>query len=286
MKEIKRRWFSMKADESAAEISIFDEIGLWGIGVSDFKKELDAVKDAKSIKLLLNSPGGDVFAGMAIYNLLDPMREKIDVEVLGLAASISSIIALAGKSLKMDSGSYLMIHDPWAIGAGTATDFRKTADLLDQIGGTMADIYTPRSNHTRGEILALMADETWMTAQEAVDHGFADETVEVEQIAALACDVSRFGYQHMPDGISAKRDRKPPANLRELEATLRDAGFSKNDALRAVADIVSDFRARHPEENGSESEPPAATVPPKIVTFSPEKRRAQKARYRELVRAV
>lgn len=202
MKPVNRRWFSMKATETEAEISIFDEIGLWGITVADFKKEFDAVKDKPSITLLLNSPGGSVFDGMAIYNLLSPAKDRITVKVLGLAASIASIIALAGKRVTMAEGTYFMIHDPWAIIAGTAADMVKTAELLNSIGSTMADIYAERSTYTRDEIVKLMAEETWLTAQEAVEAGFADEADESMEVAALACDLSRF--QHPPKALTAR----------------------------------------------------------------------------------
>jgi ATP-dependent Clp endopeptidase proteolytic subunit ClpP len=287
MKEINRRWFSMKASETEAEISIFDEIGIWGVTVADFKKELDAVKNRASIKLLLNSPGGSVFDGMAIYNLLAPIKDKLEVHVLGLAASIVSVIALAGKSLTMDTGTYFMIHDPWAIAMGTAKDFRSTADLLDQIGGNMADIYTARSSYTKEEIQVLMAEETWMTAQEAVDAGFADSMIEGQAVAALACDLSKFHFQHAPKALieKVKMKNNPPTTIRELEATLRDAGFSKKEALKIVADVVSDIRAGRPDEEGSGIEPNGIAEPSKIIWVSPEQLRAMQARYRRLALA-
>jgi len=264
MKEIIRRWFSMKATDEEAEISIFDEIGGWGVMVSDFKKELDAVKNRASIKLFLNSPGGSVFDGMAIYNLLVPIKDKLDVHVLGLAASIASVIALAGKSLTMESGAYFMIHDPWAIAMGTAKDFRKTADLLDQIGGNMADIYTARSTLTKEEIQALMTEETWMTAQFAVDAGFADSMVEGQAVAALACDVAKFGFQHAPQALIEKVTKKgnPPATLRDFEALLRDAGgFSRSAAAGIAKKGFSAVRPGGLDEEGSGEPESAAEAP-------------------------
>lgn len=286
MKEITRRWFSMKVEGDAAEISIFDEIGGWGVGVQDFKKELDAVKGAKAIKLLLNSPGGDVFAGMAIYNLLAPLKSKLDVQVIGLAASIASVVALAGKSLSMDTGSYYMIHDPWAIGMGTAKDLRKLADTLDQIGGGMADIYTGRSAHTREEVLALMDEETWLSAQEAVDHGFADSLVETAQVAASIADLTKFGFQHAPKALIEKSTKhgNPPATARDLEALLRDAGYSRSTAAGIVSKGFSAVSSGMPEQQGSGSEPTSEdAAPPRIVKVSPEKRRALDGKYHQLV---
>jgi ATP-dependent Clp endopeptidase proteolytic subunit ClpP len=287
MKEINRRWFSMKASDTEAEISIFDEIGIWGVTVADFKKELDAVKNRASIKLLLNSPGGSVFDGMAIYNLLAPIKDKLEVHVLGLAASIVSVIALAGKSLTMDTGTYFMIHDPWAIAMGTAKDFRSTADLLDQIGGNMADIYTARSSYTKEEIQVLMAEETWMTAQEAVDAGFADTMVEGQAIAALACDLSKFGFQHAPKALIEKVTKKgnPPATLRDFEALLRDAGgFSRSAAAGIAKKGFSAVRAGGSDEEGS-GEPTSAAEAP-TSDERPPKPAAAKRKTRDRIRSV
>jgi len=260
---INRRWFSMKADETTAEISIFDEIGAWGVNASDFKKEYDAIKDRKEITLLLNSPGGDVFAGMTIYNILAPQKEKISVKVLGLAASISSVIALAGKSMIMGEGAYFMIHNPWAITMGTAQEIRQTADLLDSIGSGMADIYTARSNSDREEILSLMEEETWMTAEEAREAGFADSIEETAEVAALACDLSKFKFQHAPKALieNAKRKAPPPMTKRDFEKFLRDGGYSNSESRRITAKIFSTSDdAGSSEEMGSGNEPKGENV--------------------------
>ncbi len=279
MKPVNRRWFSVKASETEAEISIFDAIGLWGITVSDFKKEFDAVKDRASIRLLINSPGGDVFDGMAIYNLLSPFKDRITVEVLGLAASIASIIALVGKRVVMGQGAYFMIHNPWVLAIGTAADLRKTADLLDSIGSNMADIYTARSTYTHDEVLQLMAEETWLTAQEAVDTGFADEMDESIAVAALACDLSRF--KHAPKALTDSRKAVPPATPRDLEALLRDAGYSRKDATGLVAKGFSALSCGMQEESGSGIEPTGEEAAPSKL-ISPEKLRALQARFRRL----
>lgn len=288
MKEINRRWFAMKYDKAAdsAEISIFDEIGIWGIGVADFKKEFDAVKGAASIKALINSPGGDVFAGMAIYNLLSQVKDKLDVHVLGLAASISSVIALAGKSLTMDTGTYYMIHNPWSIAFGTSKDFRKLADQLDQISGSMADIYTARSALTREEVLALMDEETWMTAQEAVDNGFADEAIEAAPIAALAYDLAKYGYQRAPAALIEKVNAKgnPPATLRDFEAFLREqGGFTRRAASGISKNGFSAVASGDADEQDSGESTGEDAAPLNVVP--PEKFRAMQARWRRLLLA-
>ena len=198
------RWYSMKAkDDDEAEISIFDAIGGWGgIGVAEFKKDFDAVRAKKRIRLLLNSPGGDVFDGMAIYNILAGERNKLEVHVLGMAASMASIIALAGQELVMGRGSYLMIHNPSGLCIGDAAEMQKMADVLGKIAGQMAKIYAGESNLTREEALAAMAEETWYTADEAMAAGFADSVEDYGDVAAnLSFNLERFQYAHVPQAL-------------------------------------------------------------------------------------
>lgn len=273
MKEITRRWFSMKAAEGVAEVSIFDEIGGWGVRVADFKKEFDAIKDSKSITLYLNSPGGDVFDGMAIYNIIAGVKDKVTVKVLGLAASIASVLALAGKKLVMGAGTYLMIHDPWAIGIGTAADMRKTAELLDSIGANMADLYTARSGYERDEVVKLMAEETWLDAAAAHEAGFADEVDESVAVAAMAGDPAKF--RHAPQAVAEHMTQKPipPATARDFEALLRDAGYTRSQAMTITAEgftAGSDAGRSEEEDAGIASTGTDAAAP----TWSDADRRA------------
>ena len=219
-----KTWFRMeKKTPELAEVEIFGEIDdFWGVGPSTFKTAFDKVKDAGSIKLLINSPGGSVFDGMAIYVILSAYREKLDIEVIGIAASIASIIALAGRKLTMASGSFYMIHNPLTVMIGGADDLRKTADVLDKMKGNFVEIYKAKSGKTGKEISDMMDGETWMTDKEAVEAGFADETVDHGKIAANinGCKiVERFA-------------NTPKA----LEETLRDAGLTRKEAEAIVAD--------------------------------------------------
>jgi len=208
--EEKKSWYEMtvnKKDE-AAEISIFNEIGgIFGISVDQFKKDFDAIKNNKKIKLLLNSPGGSVFDGMAIYNILAAYKSKINVEVMGIAASIASVIALSGEELTMGEGSYLMIHDPMGLCVGTAEDMRKVAEVLEKIAGQIANIYTNNSNLDKDEVLQKMKDETWFTADEAVEAGFADNIVNHGKPKAIAFDIDKYGYAHVPEEIQKRAEQ-------------------------------------------------------------------------------
>jgi len=280
MKNIQRRWFSVKADGDNAELAIFDEIGAWGVTVADFKKELDAIKGAKEITLYLNSVGGDVFAAKAIYSLLAPMKDRITVRTLGLAASAAASIALVGKTHIMSEGAYFMIHNAWTIALGNAAELRKTAGLLDAIDSDNAALYQARSNKTIDEVKAMMAEETWLTAEEAVAMGFADEVEEAEQIAALA-DLSKFNYQHVPKAVMDRIEKKdnPPATARDFERLLRDSGFSRKNAAAITAKGFSAVSSGTEEAEGSGIEPAEVAAPVKVP---PEKRRALSAKFRKL----
>ena len=181
-----KRWYAMSRNPRALAIDIMDEIGGWGISAKQFKEDLDKMDEGGEIQVSINSPGGAVFDGIAIYSLLSQRRERVSVHVYGLAASISSVIALAGHSLTMAKGSMFMIHDPWSLTIGDAEDHRKTADILEKIGSQIIDIYRSHTALTDEELEKAMHDETWFTADEAVEAGFASSVVGEEAVAAKA----------------------------------------------------------------------------------------------------
>ena len=236
-----KKWFKIQAkDNDTAEISIFGDIGAswWGESNSaaDFKKAFDEVKDKKEINILINSPGGDVFDGIAIYNIIATERAKVSVEVIGLAASAASIIALAGSSLKIDAGGFFMIHNVWSFAMGDANDMRETADRLDKIGGELVNIYEAHSDLSADEIQEFMDAETWFTAAEAVEHGFADEQAEPEDIAASVPVDIRYAYKHTPDRFQGEAEGNiPPDTVRGVEKVLRDSGFSRKQSADITA---------------------------------------------------
>lgn len=178
-----KKWFNFVAKEKVLEIDILDEIGGWGISAAEFKKMLDVKDNGQDIKVNINSPGGSVFDGITIYSLLAERRDRVSVEVYGVAASIASVIALAGKELVMREGSFFMIHDPWSITLGDSTDHRKTADILDKIANQIMGIYSSHTMLTDEELKDAMKEETWYTPEQAVDVGFAAR-VEGQKIAA------------------------------------------------------------------------------------------------------
>lgn len=243
--EIKRPWFTMKAADGAAEIQIFDEIGGWfGVTVTDFKRAFDEIKGSDSIRLLINSPGGDVFAGVAIYNILSGVRPKLTAEVVGLAASAASVVALAASSVVMGQGAYFMIHDPWGVAIGTADDMLKMAETLESMRGQFADIYSERSDLSRDDAIEAMSAETWYTADEAIEAGFADE---VKDYGEAAASISLTDAKRLVIESRINTRIEMSRMKREAEAALRDAGLSRSSATAETARIFEAQRDAEPE---------------------------------------
>lgn len=166
------------ADDADNVISILDVIGedWWSGGGVTAKRISAALRSvgAKDVTVRINSPGGDVFEGIAIYNLLRGHQAKVTVEVLGWAASSASIIAMAGDEIRMGLGSFMMVHNSWGVVVGNRHDMRDAADLFDSFDAALVDIYEARTGAKRAEIEKLLDAETFMSASEAVEQGFAD----------------------------------------------------------------------------------------------------------------
>lgn len=250
---IKNKWYAIDAKPDAAEISIFDEIGGCGVSVSEFKDAFDLVRDQKEIRLLLNSPGGSLTEGMALYNLLAGIRAKLTIEVLGVAASIASVVALAGRELVMDEGSYYMIHNPWTITWGDADQLRKDAEVLDKMRGELVNIYVSRSGLSAKEVAKMMDDETWLTADEAKAKGFAQVVKRETKAAALSFDLGRIGFQHAPRALVAPKRAEDITNVRDFEDHLRDVGFSKPEAVAIASGGFRALRRGDPSANGPDT---------------------------------
>jgi ATP-dependent Clp protease protease subunit len=194
------------AKGSRGEIWLYDGIGetMWGDGISSkaFAKELTAMGRVSQINLRINSPGGSVFEGLAMYNLLKAHPAQISVDVDGLAASIASIIAMAADpgQLRMASNASMMIHDPHGAAFGSAKEMQRTAALLEQMKGTLVNTYKERTGRADSDIAEMMENETWFTADQAIEHGFADKATS-EQPVAACFDLSV--YQNVPQKLRA-----------------------------------------------------------------------------------
>lgn len=190
------------ADTTTATISVYDPIGVdpWtgeGVTVSRIDAALRSIGAGKDVIVNINSPGGDMFEALAIYNRLRQHDGQITVRVLGLAASAASIIAMAGDVVQVARAGFFMVHNAWMLAMGNRHDLREVADMLEPFDRTMADVYSARvmQSATNAEkrkaaspdaMLALMDAETWIGGASAVEQGFADELLPADQVKEQA----------------------------------------------------------------------------------------------------
>lgn len=204
-------WYRItNATDSHVEILIYEEIGgnFFGGGVEakSFVEDLREMRGVTDINIRINSPGGNVFEGFAIYNALTRHPAHITVDIDGLAASIASVIALAGDTVHMAQNALFMMHNPSGFAVGTAADMRLMAEALDKIQSNLVDIYISHSTLSASRVQELMDHETWLTASEALSHHLINEVTEGQQLAAHF-DLSRF--QHVPEQAQALAAGRP-----------------------------------------------------------------------------
>lgn len=178
------------------EIWIYGTVGVdWfgeGVTAKQFSNDLRALGAVDQIDVRINSEGGVVADGRAIYNLLVENKAKVITHVDGQAASIASVIALAGDEIVIAEGGIFMIHNPHVIMRGDAAELRHAATALDMIRGTILDTYVARTNKPRATIQKWMDEETWFSGKEAVEHGFADRITEDLRVSMCVRRPERF----------------------------------------------------------------------------------------------
>lgn len=229
-------WYRIqdKADQTP-EIYIYDEIGYWGNNAKDFADDLNKIT-SDAVVVHLNSPGGEIFDGLAIYQALKNHKASVTVIVDGLAASIASVIAMAADKLIMAPKATMMIHDGWTMGVGNAAEMRKLADLLDKQSEIIASVYADRTAQPVDFWRNQMRDETWYNADEALAAGLIDEIEgqpkkEVED----AFDLSVFAH--------AGRDKAPaPATELRGESGPETAPLAKEGTI-----VVPTAETKEPE---------------------------------------
>lgn len=247
---MKRSWYSIEAKAGKDEIDLFiyDDIGIWGVSANEFVKELRDV-DAKTINLRINSPGGSVFDGFAIYNALKKHDAKVVTHIESLAASIASIIALAGDEIQMADNAFYMIHNPLSGIYGDAEAMRQRAVMLDKITDSLIKTYTDKTGLAIAEIKQYMDDETWFNAEEAKEAGFIDSITDEEEVDA-GFDLSI--YNNVPQHVYNTLNGAKPSP-RKLEQALREAGgLSKNAAKGFVAKGYKVIDDREDDQYGSQ----------------------------------
>ena len=250
-----KQWYKIENKGDKAEIWIYEEIGedFWsgdGITAKSFQKDLATIK-AGQIDLHINSPGGEVFDGITIFNLLKQHPATITTYIDGLAASIASVIALSGDKVIMAENALFMIHNPYGMAMGDAAEMRKMADTLDKVRDSIVLSYTSKTGKDKDEITELMDAESWLSSFEALELGFIDEISEQMDMAACAKFIPtmiKAKFKHIPENLTG--GRKPPDNERDLESVLRDAGYTRKEAKSIIAcGFKGILRDAEPPEN-------------------------------------
>ena len=229
-------WYNIKnISKTTTEVVIYDEIGQWGI---DSKTFIDEIKEisTENVLLRINSPGGSVIDGLSIHDALKRMPQKVTAQIEGLAASIATIIALGADEVSMSQNSLFMIHNVWGGETGGAKDMRKAADLMDKMGDRLVNIYVSKTGKDESEIRNWMNEETWFTADEALEAGFINL---VEKPIALAAkfDVQKFNYKNTSLVVkmfnSNQKSLKMENHIEELKNFITDLFNKKNKVEQA-----------------------------------------------------
>ncbi|MDI6497881.1 Clp protease ClpP [Leuconostoc suionicum] len=206
-------YFQMKATNNVAQIDIFGDIvsEKWfdeETSATSFRDALKELGDVSTINLSINSGGGSVFDGIAIYNMLKSHKATVNVYIEGLAASIASVIAMAGDTITMRSGSMMMVHMPWTLSQGNAEEMRKTADTLEKTGDSIVDIYSERTGISSDDIRNIMNDETWLSAEEAVEQGWATKLDKKEAVMNSVPKEILGRFSNVPKNVLARVEKK------------------------------------------------------------------------------
>lgn len=244
-----KRWdASIRAaeDEGDRTIGIYDVIGedFWTGGGFTSKRMAAALRSIGPgpVTVAINSPGGDMFDGIAMYSMLREHPGEVTVKVMGLAASAASVIAMAGDTVKIARPAFLMIHNCWVLAVGNRHDLRQVSEKLEPFDAAMADVYAARTGESVEAMAELMDRETWIGGSAAVEQGFADALLDSDQVAK--------------DGAKAQA-----ATVRRLESALRASGMSKSEAVK----LISEFKSSAGDPAGAGSGDPAETSEAAIV---------------------
>jgi len=202
----RERPYEIKAQDKTGEVYLYDVIGDgWdGTTASQFKDDLKAIGNVTTLNIFINSPGGAVVDGVGIFNVLKRHKARKVVQIDGLAASIASVIAMAGDEIHIAGNALMMIHRPWGLTIGDEDDHRKAIELLVRYKESILSAYVDRSSSSEEQLREWMDNETWFDAKEAVDAGLADVITEQVEMAALARHdllAMKANFRHVPESL-------------------------------------------------------------------------------------
>lgn len=212
------------AEDDARSIGMYDVIGFdWWTGEGVTAKRVAAALRSMGegpVTVNINSPGGDMFEGLAIYNLLREHPGEVTVKIMGLAASAASIVAMAGDTVQIARAGFLMIHNCWVYAQGNRHDLREFAETMEPFDAAMADIYAARTGMDAEVITRQMDGETWINGSAAIEQGYADELLASDQVATTSAQASTNA-------------------ARRMEAAMRAAGLPRSEAQRLISEFKS-----------------------------------------------
>ena len=248
---------AFSAEASDNTISVLDVIGedYWTGGGVTSKRVGAALRSIGDQEVIvnINSPGGDFFEGVAIYNMLRAHPNKVTVRVVGLAASAASVIAMAGDEVQIGQAGFMMIHNAWTIGVGNRHDMRQLSDTMETFDASMSEVYAAKSGSKTDDIAALMDAETWFSGKSAIEAGLADDYLPDDLITEdNSTDAKALKASAVMD--CALRAQYPDMSRKERRALQSDAksykpgavGSGTQDAANdtaTLAAILSAFKA-------------------------------------------
>ncbi len=259
-----RSWYSMaKADGSGVlEIYIYDAIGYWNYSAADFVADASSYPGVTEICLRINSPGGDLFDGLAIYNFLRRQKCAKTCSVDGLAASAATLPMMACDKISMPANAMMLCHFPWTICVGNADQLRKEADALDRMGLALGNIYASRTGKSADDVAALLADERMLSADEAKALGLCDEIIGEMKMAAKWDPSAYRGavaslagkFAHLDRGIlGAMDENKTPAAETQDKTTVTVTTYESQPSTTTVTETVTEVDDDPAEQPATES---------------------------------
>lgn len=219
-------------------INILEPIGYdpWtggGVTARRISAALKSIGSKNDVNLTINSPGGDMFEGLAIYNLLREHEGEVNVKVVGVAASAASVIAMGGDNVQIARAGFFMVHNAWVVAAGNRNDLREYADMLEPFDNAMASIYAARTGDKQDAMAKLMDKETWIGGQQAVDQNFADSLLDSDQV------------EEGDDGSTNARSA-----LYKLDAALARAGVPRSERKELLREYAKGMPSAALDEKG------------------------------------
>jgi ATP-dependent Clp endopeptidase proteolytic subunit ClpP len=268
-------WYALakKTDISQTEISIYDEIGAFGVSAKSFLADLQRIPADHTILLKIHSPGGEVFDGNAIFNSLKRRAADVIVQIEGIAASMATVISLAGHHVKMAANGFYMIHNPWGMALGDAAELRDQAELLDKIRSNMVGAYAAKSGQSPEQIEEWMDAETWFTAEQAHAAGFVDEITDRLDIAASANTPRVLAkFRNTPAALltppptqmqnAETQEPTAPEVIEEPAATVISESAPAEVQPEAISEEAAPAEStEQPAEQPAEVQPPAPVEP-------------------------